>query len=406
MNISTKRTRQFLLCATSLLAVLASAPGLVQAAEPKNLAEKFLASPAMDSNKHCPAGSFIDLANGGGCYTCPPGHERSAAPIWEANACFVPAGEELLRAARQKKTAWPHDCAKGQFHDAWDGGGCWSCPPGSSRTAHHVASEKACSRPVGERHAKAIRVPDVYGYWKGEAPGAASTKPAAAAPAGGQKAWLQLPGAAGDIGMGAGTLWAIGTNAAPGGQGVYRWDGKGWVNMNTGAVRLDVDAQGYAWAVNDKGEIHRYAGNGWNRLPGIAKDIGVGASGAAWVVGAGAVAGGFEIYRWNNGNWQLVPGGGVRIDVDPQGNAWVVSDGGEVFRYTGAGWAAAPGVKARDIGIGGDGSVFVAAQDGGVHKWNGQAWIKRDGRLAEITVDAQGTPFGTSDNKQIWMGYP
>ncbi len=225
-------------------------------------------------------------------------------------------------------------------------------------------------------------------------------------PADAPKAWRQLPGTATDVGMGGGSLWAVGTNMVPGGFGVYRWDGKGWVNMNAGAVHLDVDAQGYAWAVNDKGEIHRYAGNGWSRLPGIAKDIGVGANGAAWVIGAKAVAGGFEIFRWNDNSWQLVPGGGVRIDVDPQGNAWVVSEGGDVFRYTASGWAAAPGVKARDIGIGADGSIFVAAQDGSVHKWNGQGWIKRDGRLSEITVDARGAPFGVSDNKQVWMGYP
>ena len=413
MNLSIRliagRTRQFLLCATSLLALLASAPTFAQSAEPKNLAEKVLHSPARDTNKHCPAGSFIDLANGGGCYTCPPGHERSAAPIWESNACFIPAGEELLRATRHKKTAWPHDCSKGQFHDAWDGGSCWSCPPGSNRTGHHVASEKACSRPVGEHHAKAIRVPDVYGYWKGDAPGAASIKPAvapAAAAAGGQKAWMQLPGAAGDVGMGAGSLWAIGANPVAGGQGVYRWDGKTWVNMNAGAVRLDVDMQGNAWTVNDKGEIWRHDGRAWNRVPGIAKDIGIGANGAVWVIGAGATAGGFEIFRWNNGNWQKMPGGGTRIDVDPQGNAWVVSDGGDVFRYTGSNWAGVPGVKARDIGIGGDGSIFVVGQDGSVHKWNGNAWVRRDGKLAEITVDAQGVPFGTSDNKQIWMGYP
>lgn len=218
--------------------------------------------------------------------------------------------------------------------------------------------------------------------------------------------WRQLPGAASDLGMGGGTLWMIGSSTVPGDQNVYRWDGKTWVDMKGKAVRLDVTPEGYAWAVNDKGEIHRYASDGWNRVPGVARDIGIGANGAVWVIGAQATQGGFEIFRWNNGNWQKVPGGGVRIDVDIQGNAWVVSDGGDVFRHTGSNWAGVPGVKARDIGIGGDGSVFAVAQDGSVHKWNGSAWVKRDGRLMEITADAQGVPFGVSDNKQIWMGYP
>lgn len=220
------------------------------------------------------------------------------------------------------------------------------------------------------------------------------------------KVWLQMPGAATDIGMGGGSLWAIGSSAAPGDQGVFRWDGKTWVDMKGKGVRIDVDAQGYAWVVNEKGEIWRHDGRSWNRAAGIAKDIGIGPRGGIWVIGSQPVQGGFEIFRQVGGNWQMVPGGGVRIDVDPQGNAWVISDGGDVFRYTGSNWAGVPGVKARDIGIGGDGSVFVAATDGGVHKWNGQTWVKRDGRLSELTVDAQGIPFGTSDNKQIWMGYP
>ncbi len=220
------------------------------------------------------------------------------------------------------------------------------------------------------------------------------------------KVWLQMPGAATDIGMGGGSLWVVGSSATPGDQGVFRWDGKTWIDMKGKAVRLDVTPEGNAWVVNEKGEIWRHDGRNWNRAAGAAREIGIGPRGGIWVIGAQAVQGGFEIFRQVGANWQKVPGGGVRIDVDPQGNAWVISDGGDIFRYTGSNWAGVPGVKARDIGIGGDGSVFVAAQDGSVHKWNGNAWIRRDGKLAEITVDAQGVPFGTSDNKQIWMGYP
>jgi hypothetical protein len=220
------------------------------------------------------------------------------------------------------------------------------------------------------------------------------------------KVWLQMPGAATDIGMGGGSLWVVGGSATPGDQGVYRWDGKTWVDMKGKAVRLDVTPEGNAWVVNEKGEIWRHDGRGWNRVAGEAKDIGIGPRGGIWVIGAQAVQGGFEIFRQVGANWQKVPGGGVRIDVDVQGNAWVVSDGGDVFRYTGSNWAGVPGIKARDIGIGGDGSVFAVAQDGSVHKWSNNAWVRRDGKLAEITVDAQGVPFGTSDNKQIWMGYP
>ncbi|MDP1613752.1 MAG: hypothetical protein Q8M11_22045 [Sulfuritalea sp.] len=62
--------------------------------------------------------------------------------------------------------------------------------------------------------------------------------------------------------------------------------------------------------------------------------------------------------------------------------------------------------KARDIGIGPEGSVFVVGNDGTVHKWNGSTWIKRDGILNEISVGAGGVPVGVNASKQIWMGYP
>lgn len=219
--------------------------------------------------------------------------------------------------------------------------------------------------------------------------------------------WRQMPGAGLDIGMGAnGTLWVIGTKAVPGGFEIFRWDGRAWINVPGGAVRIDVDPQGYAWIVNDRGEIFRFSGAGWNKLPGLAKDVGVGANGAVWAIGTGQVAGGFEVFRWTGNNWVRMPGGALRIDVDPQGNPWVANDAGDVFRFTGSGWVGVPGVKARDIGIGGDGSVFVTAQDGGILKWVNNAWLKRDGGLSEITVDVRGVPFGVNGANQIWMGYP
>ena len=224
-----------------------------------------------------------------------------------------------------------------------------------------------------------------------------------AALAGGQS-WRQLPGAALDVGAGPNGLWVIGTQAVEGGYEIFRMSGNNWVKVPGGASRIDVDPQGNAWIVNDKGAILRYTGNGWAAVPGLAKDIGVSPAGV-WVIGVGAVQGGYGVYRWANNAWQDMKGGGVRIDVDPQGNAWIVNDKSDVFRYTGNGWVPVPGIKARDVGIGADGSVFATATDGAVHKWNGSAWVKRDGVLSEITVDGNGIPVGVNGAKQIWAGY-
>ena len=58
----------------------------------------------------CPKGSFFDPIRGGECYSCPDGYRRSAAHIDAPNACYVPAGESLVKAQRLRKTPWPHDC--------------------------------------------------------------------------------------------------------------------------------------------------------------------------------------------------------------------------------------------------------------------------------------------------------
>jgi len=219
------------------------------------------------------------------------------------------------------------------------------------------------------------------------------------------KTWTQLPGAAMDVAASANALWVIGTNQVAGGYGLHRWDGKTFVPASGGAVRIDVNAQGNPWVVNDKDEIFRWTGSTWTLLPGKAKDIGIGANGAAWVIGANKVPGGYGIYRWTGSTWTSVPGGALRIDVDPQGTAWIVNDAGSIFRWNGSTFVVTPG-KARDIGIGPEGSVFVAGDNGTIHKWNGSTWIMRDGNLNEISVGPNGVPVGVNASKQIWMGYP
>jgi hypothetical protein len=100
----------------------------------------------------CPEGTFHDSIRGGECWKCPAGYTRSIASVESANACIIAAHEEVSRATRQRNTIWPHECWNaGQFHDIWDGGACWSCPAGFGRTAAHVNAENACARTAPEQ---------------------------------------------------------------------------------------------------------------------------------------------------------------------------------------------------------------------------------------------------------------
>jgi len=225
--------------------------------------------------------------------------------------------------------------------------------------------------------------------------------------------WRQLPGAGNDVGVGAnGAAWMIGTNAVPGGFGIYRWNGASWDSMPGGAVRIAVDPQGNPWAVNSAGNIYQWAFNGWKQQPGQATDIGIGAKGDVWVIGTVAEAGGYGIFRWmpTMSSFVKIPGGAVRIDVDPAGNAWIVNSNHEVFRYgqvTGlisgmSTFTRFPAPPALDIGVGADGSVFIVGTDHGVYRLNGLIWAKRDGTLDSVSVDPKGNPWGVNSAKAIF----
>lgn len=228
--------------------------------------------------------------------------------------------------------------------------------------------------------------------------------------------WQVLPGEARGLGVGGdGQLWVIGTNLTVGTAGfsLYRWNGSDGFNaVFGGALRLDVDAQGNAWIVTAEGFIRKWNGNAFQNVPGGARDIGVGQGGAAWVIGMDE-----GVYRWNGSTWDKIDNGPAkRIDVEPTGQAWMVTKDGDIRRFQSSSlvdvpgqkngtWFKVPG-KARDIGIGGDGSVFVVAPDGGVYKWSGGDWIRRPGWLAAISVDGRGVPYGITPVGEILRGTP
>ncbi|PJI39569.1 DM9 repeat-containing protein [Ferrovibrio sp.] len=111
--------------------------------------------PARYMGPLCPPGSFHDPIRGGECWSCPSGYERTIAHIDAGDACVRPARDDLKSAIRQKRTIWPHECSSGQFHDGWDGGSCWSCPSGYNRTGNHINSGEACSRSLSAQIARA-----------------------------------------------------------------------------------------------------------------------------------------------------------------------------------------------------------------------------------------------------------
>jgi hypothetical protein len=99
----------------------------------------------------CETGTFYDGIRGGTCWTCPEGYVRSIMPVTHERACVIPSRENFDKATRVRRTVWPHECPAGSFHDIWEGGGCWTCPGGYRRTALHINDARACAQTVGQK---------------------------------------------------------------------------------------------------------------------------------------------------------------------------------------------------------------------------------------------------------------
>ena len=225
--------------------------------------------------------------------------------------------------------------------------------------------------------------------------------------------YVQLPGSAVDISIGAnGDVWVVGTDSiGDAGWGLHRWAVSDWQHLGgVGSDRIAVDPDGFPWTVDRKHAIHRFDGKKWVNVPGQARDIGIGADGSVWIVGSSKKTRtdyGFYAMKWSGGKWPVAEGpGGVRIAVDPKGNPWVVSESGEIHRYDGRQWERMEGT-ATDIGIGGDGTVWVVMPRevlGGFApaKWTKDGWEAYEGGLTSLAVGPKGEPWGVNTNSHIF----
>lgn len=102
-------------------------------------------SPARFESHACGEnGGFWDPRNGGECWSCPTGYERTGETVTSGRACgeipmdFKPASVVLAACKGFGQNA---------FFDFIDNGSCWKCPPGYRRTLDSVKSANACENP-------------------------------------------------------------------------------------------------------------------------------------------------------------------------------------------------------------------------------------------------------------------
>ena len=92
----------------------------------------------------CAAGSFFDPRQGGECWSCPHGTNRTVFPVTGGNACERPAWSGWSKATFRGKAKTPKP--RGAFFDPRNGGEWWKCPSNRPRrTLYAVTDSRACA---------------------------------------------------------------------------------------------------------------------------------------------------------------------------------------------------------------------------------------------------------------------
>ena len=216
-----------------------------------------------------------------------------------------------------------------------------------------------------------------------------------------------VPGTASDIDVGVnGEVWLIGTDAVPGGFGIYKlgWDnaGRARIKVDGAAVRVAVDNDGEPWVVNSSGEIYRRQKNAWTGLQNVkARDIEIDNKGIVWIADSDG-----NVRRRNaDGSWVTIGTNmdAKRIAVDVIGVPWIINNNNSLLWRQNEKWVSFNSKKAVAIGIGGNDSIwtvdnykragelsgfnFTTIQPQGFKEiavdWKSTAWIiKEDGTVS------------------------
>jgi hypothetical protein len=231
--------------------------------------------------------------------------------------------------------------------------------------------------------------------------------------------WLPVNGLARDIGIGGDrSVWALGYSADnQGNSRVYKRSGSEWYPDNAAGIGIDVDRIGTPWIFNRQGEIYykNRIEDQWIKVPGQARGIGIGGDGSVWILGwnpnmdsAGNLIG-YQVWKWNGSDWNPYNAYGVAIDVAPGGTPWIINKQGEIsyLDLNNNQWIKVLG-RARQIGIGGDRSVWIVGWDYNsymagypIYRLTQGAW--RFGGDFGVAVDVApgGTPWITNQEGRI-----
>ena len=205
--------------------------------------------------------------------------------------------------------------------------------------------------------------------------------------------WQRVNGSARQLAISAqGAILALGREGE-----VWQWKSRNnWGHLPGRLARIALDNANTPWGIDATGRILRYQGSYWTELPGSASDIAAGADGSLWILSPEGLPA-----RWvaRTREWRPAApapaAAAKRIAVTPDGQPWIIDGEGAVSRFEGKQWSALPEIDAADIGIGPEGTVFVAGNDKRLWRWDatGKRWEYINGEAAGVAVGPRGKPW-------------
>jgi ligand-binding sensor domain-containing protein len=215
-----------------------------------------------------------------------------------------------------------------------------------------------------------------------------------------------------------GTVWAGSGQPVPApenvGRGVSRFDGERWVGFtqedglaDDTVVDIAIEPSGVVWFVtgdpdDPPGGVSRFDGATWTTfgaeegpIPEDVRSIAVGPDGVVWFASR------YGLTRYDpsleagpdEGAWKTYDVSAIRVAVGGEGTVWLAHDGGGISRFVRGKRYGVRGLSTRRIqciAAGLDGTLWVGTVDDGVLHFDGESWTAYtidDGLLDDYVVD-------------------
>lgn len=222
--------------------------------------------------------------------------------------------------------------------------------------------------------------------------------------------YRKLSATARDISIGAdGSVFIVTYNDG----GLARWSNRrnAFISFPGVFTRIAVTPDGKPWGITTKGEVYRNDGTLWHLVRNIvAQDIAIAYNGTVMVSDTQNT---IQKYDPASGLFSRItvdgdapPPTGARLALNPKGEPWTLDANGYVSRCDRSPCERLP-ARARDIGIGPEGSVIILDTSRVLRRWDESAGeFQRMDSIGDpvdaLAVGPRGKPWLLSISSQVW----